>query len=89
MIAKLEDFSGHCHIAPDQLGLERLFPVWTILCAQLWNVFFPPKNSDFPVYFAPSMLIKFPKDSDPPVFRHLMVVYFLFSVIKIKIIEKK
>ena len=38
MIAKMECFSDHCHIAPDQLGLARLFPVWTILCAQLWNV---------------------------------------------------
>ena len=32
--AKLECFSGHCHIAPAQLGLVWLFPVWTILCAQ-------------------------------------------------------
>ena len=41
MIAKLECFWGHCHIAPDQLGLARLFrlfPVWTILWDRLWNL---------------------------------------------------
>ena len=35
MIAKLECFLGHCHIPTDWLGLALLFPVWTILCAQL------------------------------------------------------
>ena len=34
MIAELEFFSGHRHIEPDQVGLARLFPVLTILCAQ-------------------------------------------------------
>ena len=48
MIAKLECISGRCHIAPDQVGLTRLFPVWTILVLNF--VFSLSRNSDCPVY---------------------------------------
>ena len=65
MIAKLECFSGHCHIAPDRLGLERLLSVWAILCAQHLPHFLEIPTP-FHLFWPPPRLLKFPRNSDPP-----------------------
>ena len=73
MIVKLECFSGHCHIASDQLGLAWLFAIWMMFVLNFETFALSlSRNSDPPIYFDPLsyQLLNFPSPicSDIPIY---------------------